>query len=154
MSWAMTDDETILCAIDYSAPSLRAAKLAGSIAGKFAAELLLLTIVDVIDARQKDNKQCPEREHDLASLGVGVAEIAEDALRSQADRIASRFGLYVAWEVRIGPAAAQIVAAASEHASDMLVLGYASRSRLARALLGSTARRVIAMAPCPVLVVP
>lgn len=142
----------ILCAIDYSAPSLRAAKLAGSIASKFAAELLLLTVVDVIDSRHGDSKQYPEREHDSASLAV--AEIAEDALRSHADRIASRFGLYVAWEVRTGQAAAQIVAAASEHASDMLVLGYASRSRLARALVGSTARRVIAMAPCPVLVVP
>ncbi len=144
----------ILCAIDHSAPSLRAAKLAGSIATKFAAELLLVTVVDALDAQQEDIKRYLDREHNAESPGVAVAEIAEDALRSRADRIASEYGIYVARDVRTGVAAAQIIAAAKEQASDLLVVGHASRSRLARAFVGSTARRVVESAPCPVLVVP
>ena len=144
----------ILCAIDHSAPSLRAAKLAGTIAAKFAAELLLVTAVDVLDAQQKDIQRYLEREHNADSPTLAVAEVAEDALRSRADRIASKYGVYVACTVRTGDAAAQIIAAAREHASDLLVVGHASRSRLARAFVGSTARRVIETAPCPVLVVP
>src|SRR5690349_1363320 len=126
----------ILCAIDHSAPSLRAAKLAGSIAAKFAAELLLLTVVNVIDAQQEDIKLYLEREHDPESPAVAVTEIAEDAIRSRADRIASEYGIYVACEIRTGEAAAQIIAAARQHATDLLVVGHASRSRLARAFIG------------------
>ena len=144
----------IVCAVDHSAPSLRAAKLAGSIAGKFGAELLLLTIVGVLDAQQDDIKQYLEREHNPESPAAALAEIAEDALRARADRIASEYTICVACEVRAGAAAAQIIASAREHASDLLVVGHASRRRLARAFVGSTARRVVETAPCPVLVVP
>jgi nucleotide-binding universal stress UspA family protein len=144
----------ILCAVDHSAPSLRAADLAGSIAAKFAAELLLLTVLDVIDVQQEDIKQYLEHEHDPESPAMAVTEIAEDAIRSRADRIASEHGIYVACEVRTGAAAAQIITAAREHASDLLVVGHVSRGRLARAFVGSTVRRLIETAPCPVLIVP
>jgi hypothetical protein len=100
------------------APSLRAAELAGSIAAKFAAELLLLTVVDEIDAQQEDLKRNLEREHDPDPPAVAVTEIAEDAIRSRADRIASEHGIYVACEVRTGAAAAQIITAAREHVPD------------------------------------
>jgi nucleotide-binding universal stress UspA family protein len=143
----------ILCAIDHSAPSLRAAKLAGSIAAKFAAELVLLTVVNVIDT-QDDIKRYLEREHNADAPAVAVTEIAEDAIRARADRIASEYGIYVACKVRTGEAAAQIIATARQHASDLLVVGHASRSRLARAFVGSTARRIVETAPCAVLVVP
>jgi nucleotide-binding universal stress UspA family protein len=144
----------IICAIDHSAPSLRAAKLAGSMAKKFGAELRFLTVVGVLDAQQDDIKQYLEREHNPESPAVALAEVAEDALRARADHIASEYGIYVVCEVRTGEAAAQIIAAVREHASDLLVVGHASRSRLARAFVGSTARRIIETAPCPVLVVP
>ncbi len=144
----------ILCAVDHSAPSLRAAKLAGSIAAKFAAELVLLTVVNVIDTQQDDIKRYLEREHNADSPAVAVTEIAEDAIRARADRIASEYGIYVACKVRTGEAAAQIIATARQHASDLLVVGHASRSRLARAFVGSTARRIVETAPCAVLVVP
>jgi nucleotide-binding universal stress UspA family protein len=143
----------ILCAIDHSAPSLRAAKLAGSIAAKFAAELVLLTVVNVIDT-QDDIKRYLEREHNADAPAVAVTEIAEDAIRARADRIASEYGIYVACKVRTGEVAAQIIATARQHASDLLVVGHASRSRLARAFVGSTARRIVETAPCAVLVVP
>jgi nucleotide-binding universal stress UspA family protein len=143
----------ILCAIDHSAPSLRAAKLAGSIAAKFAAELVLLTVVNVIDT-QDDIKRYLEREHNADAPAVAVTEIAEDAIRARADRIASEYGIYVACKVRTGEAAAQIIATARQHASDLLVVGHASRSRLARAFVGGTARRIVETAPCAVLVVP
>src|SRR5262245_563461 len=112
----------ILCAIDHSAPSLRAAKLAGSIAAKFAAELLLLTVVNVIDTQQDDIKRYLEHEHNPEAPAVAVTEIARDAIRSRADRISGEYSICVACEVRTGEAAAQIIAAARQHASDLLVV--------------------------------
>lgn len=139
--------------MDHSAPSLRAAALAGTIAGRFAAELRLLNVMGVIEAQQEDIKRYLEREHNPDPPGVAVAEQAQDALRSLGDGIAVQHGIYVACEARAGEAASEIVAAAKEHASDLVVVGHASRSLLAKAFIGSTARRVIETAPCPVLVV-
>jgi nucleotide-binding universal stress UspA family protein len=143
----------ILCAVDHSAASLRAAALAASIAGKFTAELRLLQVVPVLDAEQDDVRHYLEREHDPNPPAVAMAEMAQDELRSLAGRIGSEHAIYVACEVRTGDASREIVAVAREHACDLLVLGHASRNRLAMALAGSTARRAIETAPCPVLVV-
>lgn len=144
----------ILCAVDHSAPSLRAAALAGTIAGKFAAELRLLQVIAMIDAEQSDLSHYLQREHDPNPPAVAIADMAQDEVQLLADGIATDHGIQVACEVRIGEAVSEIIAAAArQNASDLLVVGHASRNRLASALLGSTARRLIETAPCPVLVV-
>jgi nucleotide-binding universal stress UspA family protein len=57
-------------------------------------------------------------------------------------------------EVRAGDPAQTILALAEEAAIDLIVLGSSGAGAIARAVLGSTANRVIAEASCPVLVVP
>lgn len=62
-------------------------------------------------------------------------------------------GRPVQLEVREGDAAAEIVAAAGERKTDLIVIGTRGHTGLTRMLLGSVARKVLVHAPCSVLVV-
>jgi hypothetical protein len=62
-------------------------------------------------------------------------------------------GRPVQLEVREGDAAAEIVAAAAEGKTDLIVIGTRGHTGLTRMLLGSIARKVLVHAPCSVLVV-
>jgi hypothetical protein len=54
-------------------------------------------------------------------------------------------------ELRKGRAAKEIIAAAEEHQSDVIVMGSTGRSGLARMLMGSVTRRVLQQLPCSLL---
>lgn len=62
-------------------------------------------------------------------------------------------GRPVQLEVREGDAAAEIIAAAGEGKTDLIVIGTRGHTGLTRMLLGSVARKVLVHAPCSVLVV-
>jgi nucleotide-binding universal stress UspA family protein len=62
-------------------------------------------------------------------------------------------GVRASATIREGDVAAEIVAAAVEFGSDLIVLGSRGVSGIARALLGGVARSVLLHAPCSVLVV-
>ena len=53
-----------------------------------------------------------------------------------------------------GDAAEAIMAAAGRVRADVIVLGRRGRGRLAGLLLGSVSQKVVALAPCTVIVVP
>lgn len=55
--------------------------------------------------------------------------------------------------VRMGPAYEEICEAARELAVEMIIIATHGRTGFKRALMGSTAERVVRQAPCPVLVV-
>ena len=55
-------------------------------------------------------------------------------------------------DVRCGDPRDEILQAAKEMQADLIVIGSGSRSALNRLLLGSTARSVLASAPCDILV--
>jgi nucleotide-binding universal stress UspA family protein len=59
----------------------------------------------------------------------------------------------VSSEVRIGKPAHEIVAIAEETRPDLLVISTHGRTGLKHVLLGSTAERIVRLAPCPVMVV-
>jgi nucleotide-binding universal stress UspA family protein len=61
-------------------------------------------------------------------------------------------GVPVTATLREGPPPSVLCAAGQE--ADLLVVGARGRSRVGALLLGSVSRRVVAHAPCPVLVVP
>jgi len=65
----------------------------------------------------------------------------------------AREGRTVDCEVRDGDAAAEIIAAASAHGSDLVVVGTRGHTGLTRMILGSVARNVLIHAACSVLVV-
>jgi nucleotide-binding universal stress UspA family protein len=56
-------------------------------------------------------------------------------------------------EVRNGPAAKQILAAALDYGADLIVMGTSGRSGLARVVMGSVTEKVVRLSRCPVLTV-
>ncbi|MGZ3586369.1 MAG: universal stress protein [Candidatus Limnocylindrales bacterium] len=77
---------------------------------------------------------------------------AGDAAHAAAERLTAA-GLTASAETREGDPAHELVHAAHEHDSDLVVVGSHGRTGLARLLLGSVARNVLLEAPCSVLVV-
>jgi nucleotide-binding universal stress UspA family protein len=86
------------------------------------------------------------------TLRARYQEEAAKRLSKWRKEVASRSSVKAV--VREGVAAHQeIVAAAHECNSDLIVIGNHGRGGLTRVLTGSTAERVVRHAPCPVLVV-
>jgi nucleotide-binding universal stress UspA family protein len=145
--------DRILCAIDRSEPSLRAAQVAAELAGKCKAELVLLSVIPVLDVAQRDINEYLRHEHEAATPAVVLEDAAYGELRRLGDRIASQSEVATTCEVRCGDAAAEIVTSAKDHGSDLVVVGHRGQNRLTQLLLGSVAKKVLETAPCPVLVV-
>lgn len=79
-------------------------------------------------------------------------EVADDVLDEAMEALSS-LPMTVEKQLRRGHAAAEIVHAAEEHPTDLIVLGSHGYSAVTRFLLGSVAERVVRHAPCPVLLV-
>jgi nucleotide-binding universal stress UspA family protein len=83
-----------------------------------------------------------------------------EAARRQAtavlDKLAARYcrGVDVRIHVQAGKPVPVILELAHEHPPDAIVLAASSRGRVKRALLGSTADKIIRQSFCPVVVVP
>ena len=82
-----------------------------------------------------------------ADLISNAVKQAEEAL----DELARKVGVSVKREVRIGAAAREIMAAAHDHSSDLIIIA-SHQPDLSNYLLGSTADRVVRHATCSVLV--
>jgi nucleotide-binding universal stress UspA family protein len=67
---------------------------------------------------------------------------------------AASLGMSIRTEHRVGIPSEEIVACADQVGAELIVLGGCHRSQLQRVMLGRTTARIIADAPCPVLIVP
>jgi nucleotide-binding universal stress UspA family protein/predicted transcriptional regulator len=81
-----------------------------------------------------------------------VAAEAEEYLRGVRDELA-RDGRSVEVDVRVGETGEEILAAADERATDLIVMATHGRTGPARWLLGSVADQVVRHSECPVLLV-
>jgi nucleotide-binding universal stress UspA family protein len=139
----------ILHASDFSPASRRAFRTAVDIARAQRAPLLVAHVLPPLplvpdvyvaaqtyDALVRSQRQAAQKQLD---------RLVADARR----RGARASGLLLDF----GPAAPRIVAAARAKRAQLLVIGTHGRTGLGRALIGSVATRVLAMAPCPVLTV-
>lgn len=79
-------------------------------------------------------------------------EEAEEIL-APARRLLATKNYRVSERAIVGDPATQIIAAAQQHGSEMIVMGSQGRSALGNLLIGSVAQRVIANSPIPVLTV-
>jgi len=75
-----------------------------------------------------------------------------EVVQATASRLAAA-GFRATCTVREGDAADQLIRAAADTGSDLIVVGTRGRTGLARLVLGSVARNVVTHAPCSVLVV-
>ena len=136
---------TILCPVDFSDHSLRAAEYAINLAEESDAQLRLLHVVSM-----------PSGLDELeATLQDVRAQIEADRLRRLDDLIPAEAPSYccVQSAVRSGAVHREILAAADEQPSDLIVLGAHGRGARDAAFFGSNAERVARAASCPVLVV-
>ena len=88
---------------------------------------------------------------------VRAAHAAGDRLcagwLSAALAYADEHGIELRTEIRIGPLAYQLAAAASARRADLIVLGHTRHATIRRPFLGSTADQVSRYCRCPVLIV-
>ena len=148
LPWKPLRLQTILVPTDFSPASNRALIYAKRLALTFGASLRVLNVVEPMD---------PPHGALLAHLLLeNESDVRANARREMsifADVVLSHDGPRADFDFRVGRAYEEIVAAAKELACDLIVLSGHGHSRLSRWLLGSTAERVVRLAPCPVLVV-
>jgi nucleotide-binding universal stress UspA family protein len=135
----------ILLAIDRSAPSWEATRLAVHMAPKLNARVNVLSIV-VPERTPKEAKDLSHREYATA--------------RELVDDVVNEFtvaGVRAKGEVRICDAqdvAGKILSAATRLETDLIVMGSRGRGKLTGILLGSVSHEVTIGARCPVIIVP
>lgn len=135
----------ILCPIDFSEFSLRAAENALALARLWNAEITTLFVFPAPAGADGGDGESPLPEASIRSV---VAKDMEEFLRP-----AGAAGLPLRYSFRVGDPAREILAAASELRADLLVMGTHGRSGFERWVLGSVTERVLRKAPCPVLTV-
>jgi universal stress protein A len=138
--------QKILAPIDFSPASRNGLNYALRFAGEFGAELTLLHILEP-----------PASASFVAIPGaVGFSETdfakAEKNLRSLAASVRPQ-NEEPRWKVRVGVPSHEIVEAAREADTDLIVIATHGYTGWKHFCIGSTAERVVRAAPCPVLVV-
>ncbi len=139
----------ILWASDGSEDSLDALAYVEDVATKCKAETVgLYVIPDYFEVDMKD--QFPEQEYDLIAKWIKETEYKEsDRLNDIAKRFDSK-GLSFKTQIVKGVPHLQIIKAAEEANSDLIVLGKGRAKE--RVLLGATALKVIRRSPIPVMI--
>jgi nucleotide-binding universal stress UspA family protein len=137
----------VLVPVDFSGSSVIALRYAIDLT---AASGGALTIVHVVDA---DYGWSQIGRDESAELDKSLQKQAVDQLGRLADSHLPQ-DMPADLEVRIGRPAEEIVAAASEAKSDLIVISSHGRTGLDRYLIGSVAERVARIAPCPVCLIP
>lgn len=125
---------TVLWATDFSAHATAALRYALSIAAKGGADLVLVHAVEP-DTLTDDRERVREGEQRLREIATG-------------DQVPGR---NVERIVVFGSASPEILRIARERKAGLIVMGTHGSRTLHSILFGSTARRVIRDAPCPVL---
>jgi nucleotide-binding universal stress UspA family protein len=137
----------ILLPVDFSVPPEPVLEMACVLAAAFGATLCLLHAIEPLASLRA-----------LSELGLLHSdEEAAVRLQTQLETLAAsciKRRIAVRCEVRFGKPALEIVSAAAREDSDLILVPRHVRSGWKRAVLGSTAERVVRHAHRPVLVVP
>jgi len=134
----------IIVATDFDESARRALDLAVEIAQKFDAKLTLVHCWEVPSYSYGGALYVP------ADLVTPIEEAAQSQLNDALTELKKRVPEANA-VLRAGPAAEEILAAATAANADLIVVGTHGRRGLSRALLGSVAERVVRTAHIPVL---
>jgi len=138
----------VLCPVDFSETSVRAATYAKAFADWYGAGLTLLHVVPTLDAAIEPVVGMDE------AAGILLAH-SRDKVLAEMQRMA---GTHAAERTSLVVDSGLVHAAILRHAAalpaDLLVMGTHGRSGFSRLFLGSVTERVLRTAPCPVLSVP
>jgi nucleotide-binding universal stress UspA family protein len=135
----------VICATDFSEPSVQAVAWARLFVGDAPHALSLVTVIEWPFGDTHGPDPVTQLRHNLE-------QEAADSLR----RLAVEQGNLSSAEivVRHGKAGRELLRYAREAHAELIVMGVSGRGAIDRALLGSTAHQVLRDAPCPVLTVP
>jgi len=136
----------VVIGTDFSDSSISAARWTAAYFAN-AAEVVLVHSIFVPTPPGFLRGRFPAPEVVVATAREG----AEKRLHALAESLAPAV---VQTEVRVGPAAEQIATVAKEHAADLVVVGKHGQRTGIWSRLGTTAERLVANSPAPVLVVP
>ncbi len=134
----------VLCAVDFSASSIRAIEYAASLAATAGARLLLAHVLEWSE------------EHDpLASRGHHFPTSEDDAVTRLNELITEEIRTRCSPELALGygEPGEELLRLLREHDADICVLGITRRNPIDLTVFGSTARRVIRDSGRPVLTV-
>ena len=136
--------KSILVPIDFSEPSLEALRCAMAFAKHFGAKIVLLHVVEPIAT--------PDMEYiPMTYSSDRVAKLAARKLQVLSKPHGAGGPLIEQAPVRTGKPFREITEAARELKIDLIIIATHGYTGLERALLGSTAERVVRLAPCPVM---
>jgi universal stress protein A len=137
--------KSILVPVDFSDPSNQALRYAGRFAQHFGSEITLLHVVQTCVAPFPEVAPYldhSEADFENAERGLQILA-AQQTLKSSA----------IHTVVRTGLAAHEIVEAARDLDSDLIVIATHGYTGWKHLCIGSTTERVVRTAPCPVFVV-
>ena len=137
----------ILAPIDFSPASKKALKYAIRFARDYGSDLILLHVIEPVVS--------PTFEEVPPAPAVSKADMkdAEESLRTLVDSAGLAGVAGVRSAIRIGVATHEIVEAAKELDTDLIVIATRGYKDWKHLVIGSIAARVVRAAPCPVLVV-
>ena len=136
----------LLVPVDFSESSLRALRHAVGLATESGGMLLIVHVVAANYGLLGIGRE------ELRDLDISLQHQAAERLRRIAKSRVPR-GVSADLEVRVGRPAEEIVAAAKESKSDLIVLSTHGLTGVDRLLIGSVADRVTRLSPCPVFLV-
>jgi universal stress protein A len=136
------DLKRIVVPVDFSGPSLKALRYAARLAVRSGASIFPLYVAEHV-IYVDEGASFPGH------------NVLEEMKQKLTDFVRYEFDeqLPVYPQVLTGKASDAICRAARDHAADLIVIGTHGRTGLDHIMLGSTAERVVRLAPCPVLVV-
>lgn len=135
----------ILVGTDGSTHAAKAVAMAGDMAKRYGAEMLVVVVVE-------PTYLPPEAAMMADKLEIARREEAERIATDAADGFIAQ-GIKATPVVRFGAPAAEMLKVANETAADLLVVGSHGRGAVARVLLGSVSDRLVRQSHQPVLVV-
>lgn len=137
--------EKILLAVDGSEHALHAARKAAELARTMKSrEFRIVVSYDTIPMYLGE----PNMQYAIDSRKSDADEILNQAVREVGE-----IPCEIHTEIIEGDAAEAIIDVATTRGSDIIVMGSRGLGRLAGLLLGSTSQKVVAHAPCPVLII-
>lgn len=138
----MAPIKTILCPVDFSAPSNYAFRSACLLAKSCQARLIVLHVVESLLTGAAGGMLVPLPEIDDKALVERLKKVRPKNPRIRVEhRLAD------------GDPAAEIIRVADETDADVIVLATHGRTGLGRLLMGSVAEQVVRKATCPVVTI-
>lgn len=145
--------DKILITTDLSENSFAAFELPAYTSMMDGSEITVLSVVDDWQVPEVFLRQIPNPES-IQQYRHDLKEHSQKDLQEAVDRFFHNQNIKAVVQLTNGAAAEEICAYASANAIELIIMASHGKNALEKFFIGSTVQKVIASAPCPVLVVP